>query len=71
MKQSAPPRLAPYLKRKDLHCDPGKKPLYYKMTKKRPCKKIPSLNLELWKDFFAKYIPKTPKIELRQAPIIR
>jgi hypothetical protein len=38
------------------------------MTKQRPCKKIPSLNLELWNEFFAKNIPKTPKIELRQAP---
>ncbi len=40
----------------------------YKMTKKRPCKKNPSLNLELSNNFFAKNIPRTLKIELRQAP---
>jgi hypothetical protein len=38
------------------------------MTKKRPCKNIPLLNLELLNNFFAKNIPKTPKIELWQAP---
>jgi hypothetical protein len=38
------------------------------MTKQRPCKKIPLLNLELWNEFFAKNIPETPKIKLRQAP---
>jgi hypothetical protein len=40
----------------------------YKMTKKRPCKNISSLNLELWNIFFIKNIPKTPKIELWQSP---
>jgi hypothetical protein len=41
----------------------------YKMTKK--IKNIASLNLELWNDFFAKNIPKTPKNELWQAPNIQ
>ena len=39
-----------------------------KWLKRGHVKNIPLLNLELWKDFFAKNIPKTPKIELRQAP---
>ena len=40
------------------------------MTKKRPCKKysIAIVNLELSNDFFAKNIPKNPKIELRETP---
>ena len=32
-------------------------------------KNIPSLNLELWNDFYAKKVKKHEKIELRQAPI--
>jgi len=39
-----------------------------KWLKRGHVKNIPSLNLELWNNFFAKNIPKTPKNELRQAP---
>ena len=37
------------------------------MTKKRPCKNLDLLNLELWKDFFAKKVKLCEK-ELWQAP---
>jgi hypothetical protein len=39
------------------------------MTKKRPCKKHSLAKFRTLDDFFAKNIPQTPKIELRQAPI--
>ncbi len=41
--------------------------IFYKMTKKRPCENLHSLNLELWRVFFANKRNKKAKKQITMA----